>query len=115
MHALLELMQLKASQKSFAGQDQAIIEVMGVREAVLIGQQGVEGGTDLGQTATGLVFTSQAVDRETEDQADVPQGDSCQGGIGGRSLLALRAVGNPSARQRQRDDFSSRCRQVASQ
>ena len=44
-------------------------------QSVLVGHEGVEGGADPDQPATVLVLAGQAIDLETEDQADVAQGD----------------------------------------
>jgi len=75
LHTLLELVQFETSHEAFDRQDHAIIEVMWMVQSILVGEQGVERGANLDQTATLLVFTGQAVDLEAEDQADVAQGD----------------------------------------
>jgi hypothetical protein len=75
LHALLELVQFETPHEAFDRQDHPIIEVMWMVQSVLVGEQGVEGGTNLNQAATVLVFTGQTVDLEAEDQADVAQGD----------------------------------------
>ena len=82
-------------------------------QSVLVGQQGVEGGADLDQPATVLVFTGQAIDLEAEDQADVAQGDlreqpgeivAAGGGGAGAALIAIEDAdalgGQPQARAR---------------
>ena len=68
-------MQLESSHDALEGQDKAIVEIVGIIQAILIGQQGVEGGTDADQAATGLVFAGQAVDLKTKHDADMAQGD----------------------------------------
>ena len=77
-------------------------------QSVLVGEQGVEGGADLDQAATGLVFAGQAIDLEAEDQADVAQGDlreqpgeivAADGGGAGAALIAIEdadAFGGPA-------------------
>ncbi len=75
LHALLELVQLETPHEALDRQDHPIIEIMWMIQAVLVGEQGIEGGAHLDQTATVLVFAGQAVDLEAEDQADVAQGD----------------------------------------
>ena len=75
LHPLLELVQFEASHEALDRQEHPIVEVMWMIQSVLVGEQGVEGGADLDQPATVLVFTGQAVDLEAEDQADVAQGD----------------------------------------
>ena len=56
LHPLLELVQLEAPHEALERQDHPIIEVMGMIQSVLVGQQGVEGGADLDQPATVLVL-----------------------------------------------------------
>src|SRR5581483_10348320 len=75
LHPLLELVQFEASQKALDRHDQAIVEIMGMVQAVFVGEQGVENGTDPDQAATGLVFAGQAIDLKAEDQADVTESD----------------------------------------
>jgi hypothetical protein len=100
LHALLELMQLDASHESLDGQDQAVVEVEGMVQPVLVGQQGVEGRTDLDEPATGFILAGQAIDLEAEHEADMPEGDFGQepGEIvatdGCRGAAALIAIEN---------------------
>ena len=54
LHPLLNFMQLDSSHESFDGQEEAIVEIEGMVQAILIGQQGIEGRTDLDQAAAGL-------------------------------------------------------------
>ena len=98
LHPLLKLMQLDPSHESLDGQDEAIVEIMGMVQAILVGQQGIKGRTDLDQAATGLVFAGQAVDLKAEHQADVAEGDfrqqpgeivAADGGGGGAPLIAI--------------------------
>jgi hypothetical protein len=98
LHALLQLMQLEASQEALDGQEQAIVEIMRMIQAVFVGEQGVEGGANLDQAAAGLVRAGQAVDLEAEHQADVTEGDFRQepgeirapgGGGAGAALIAV--------------------------
>ena len=98
LHPLLELVQLEAPHEALDRQDHPIIEVMWMIQSVLVGQQGVEGGADLDQPTTVLVLTGQAIDLETEDQADVAQGDlreqpgeivAAGGGGAGAALVAI--------------------------
>src|SRR5437899_4218167 len=108
LHALLELVQFETSQETLDRHDQTIVEIMGMVQAVFVGEQGVEGGTDLDQAATGLVFAGQAIDLKAEDQADVTEGDLGQdpgeiiapGGAGaGAALIAIEdtnAFGGPA-------------------
>ena len=108
LHPLLELVQLEAPHEALDRQDHPIIEVMWMIQSVLVGEQGVEGGADLDQPATVLVFTGQAIDLEAEDQADVAQGDlreqpgeivAAGGGGAGAALVAIEdadALGGPA-------------------
>ena len=98
LHPLLELVQFEAPHEALDRQDHPIIEVMWMIQSVLVGEQGVEGGADLDQTAAVLVFAGQAVDLEAEDQADVAQGDlreqpgeivAAGGGGAGAALVAI--------------------------
>ncbi len=108
LHALLELMQLETSQEAFDGQDQTVVEVLRMIQAVLVCEQGVESGANLDQTAAGLVFAGQAVDLKAEHQADVAQGNFRQepgeiiaagGRRAGAALIAVEdanALGGPT-------------------
>ncbi len=79
----------------------------------MIGQQGVEGGTDADQAAKGLVFAGQAVDLKTEHDADVAQRDfreqpgeivAADGAGAGTPLIAIKdanAFAGPAPTQSQ--------------
>jgi hypothetical protein len=112
LHALLQLVQLDAPHEAFDGQEQAIIEIMRMVQAILVGQQGVKTAADLDQATTGLIFTGQAIDLKAEDQADMPQGDfrqkhgeivSADGAGAGAALIAIEyadALAGPAPGQR---------------
>src|SRR5438128_12113589 len=84
------------------------VEIMRMIQAVLVGEQGVEGGAYLDQAATSLIFAGQAVDLKAEHQADVAEGDFRQkpgeiitpgGGGAGAALIAVEdadAFGGPA-------------------
>ena len=74
LHALLELVQLETSQEAFDGQNQAIVKIQRMIDTILVGEQGIEGGANLDQATTGLVFAGQAIDLKAEDQADMVEG-----------------------------------------
>ena len=109
LHALLELMQLEASHEPLDGQDQAIVEVDGMIQAILIGEQGVEGVV---QTLIRRQQASSSRARrliwKPEHQADVAEGDfgeqpgeivAADGGGAGAALIAVEdadAVGGPA-------------------
>ena len=108
LHPLLDLMQFDPSHEALDGQDEAIVEILRMVQAVLVGQQGVEGRTDLDQAATGLVLAGEAIDLKAEHQADVAEGDlreqpgeivAADGGGGGAPLIAIEdanAFGGPT-------------------
>jgi hypothetical protein len=75
LHALLKLMQLDSSHEAFDSQDQTIIEIMRMIQAVLIGQQGVKPSTELDQAATSFIFTGQTVNLKTEHQSNMIEGN----------------------------------------
>jgi hypothetical protein len=98
LHALLELMQLETSHEALDRQDQSIIEFMGMIQSVFVGKQGVEGGAELDQAATGLVLAGETIDLKAENQANVPECDLTQqqgeiiaagGGGAGAALIAV--------------------------
>jgi hypothetical protein len=66
-------MQFKTSHEAFESQEQTIVEIQGMVQTILVGEQGIEGGADPDQAAAGFIFAGQAVDLKAEDQADVAE------------------------------------------
>jgi hypothetical protein len=89
-------MQLQLPHRALEPQDQPVVGVVRVVDAVLVGQQGAEEAADLQQVVTVLARAGQAADLQAEDQADVPEGDLGQqpleAGAGDRRLTALALI-----------------------
>ena len=75
LHPLLKLMQFDPSHEPLDGQDEAIVEVQRMVQAIEVGQQGIEGRTDLDQATAGLILADEAVELKAEYQSHVAQGD----------------------------------------
>ena len=56
LHPLLNLVQFDPSREALDVQKYAIVEIPWIIQSVLVGQQRVEGGTELDQAATGLLL-----------------------------------------------------------
>jgi hypothetical protein len=108
LHPLLDLVQFDPSRETLNSQKYVVVEISWMIQTVLVGQQGVEGGADLDQAATGLVLAGEAIDLEAEDQPDMAQGDlgeqpgeivAAGGGGGGATLIAVEdadSLGGPA-------------------
>ena len=71
LHALLDLVQLQTSHKPLDRHHQSVIDILWMIHPVLIGNQGVEKGTDLDQMTNRFVFACETIDLETGNKSDV--------------------------------------------
>ena len=108
VHPVAQQVEFRFAHGSFESQQQAIVVLGRIIDAVLIGEQGLEDGAEVEQLMPVFVGAGQATGLQTEDDADVIQGHLAEqiseagaalGGPAGEPLIFiddLHAVGGPA-------------------